>query len=328
VKDLTPDNFDSYVDGSKAAFVEFFAPWCGHCKSLAPVYEVVGDAFAKIPDVVIAKVDADKHKDLGGRFGVSGFPTLKFFPKGSTTPEDYEGGRDANDIIEFINRKTGSRARVSKAPSDVAILDSTNFDKIVLDTSKHVLVEFYAPWCGHCKKIAPTWEKLASVFKNENDVVIANIDAEKYGDVGSRFGVSGFPTLKFFPKDNKEGVAYEGGRELSDFIQYMNEKAGTKRTESGKLDETFGRVSALDDIASSFLSSDKNSALKKAEEALKGKHGDVEFYVKYMKAIISKGNNFVETEKERLTKLMDGGSVSSQKMDELTVRKNIISQFK
>jgi len=47
-----------------------------------------------------------------------------------------------------------------------------------------------------------------------------------------------------------------------------------------------------------------------------------------MKAIISKGNKFVETEKERLTKLMDGGSVSSQKMDELTVRKNIISQFK
>jgi len=155
------------------------------------------------------------------------------------------------------------------------------------------------------KKLAPTWEKLASVFKNENDVVIANIDADKYGDVGSKFGVSGFPTLKFFPKDNKEGVAYEGGRELSDFIQYMNDKAGTKRTESGRLDETFGRVPALDEIASTFLTSDKNSALKKAEETLKsltGKHGDVEFYAKYMKAIINKGNNFVETEKRKTNK--------------------------
>jgi len=332
VKDLTPENFDSIVDGSKAAFVEFFAPWCGHCKSLAPAYEVVGDAFAKIHDVVIAKVDADKHKDLGGRFGVTGFPTLKFFPKGSTTPEDYEGGRETDDIIDFINKKTGSRAKVGKAPSDVVILDSTNFDKIVLDSSKHVLVEFYAPWCGHCKKLAPIWEKLSSVFKNDNDVVIANIDADKFGDVGSKYGVSGFPTLKFFPKDTKGGVAYEGGRELSDFVKYINEKAGTKRTDSGRLDETFGRVSALDDLASAFLSSsDKNSALKKAEETLKslsGNHGDVEFYVKYMKAIISKGNNFVETEKERLTKLMDGGSVSSQKIDELTGRKNIISQFK
>jgi len=46
-----------------------------------------------------------------------------------------------------------------------------------------------------------------------------------------------------------------------------------------------------------------------------------------MKAIINKGNNFVETEKERLSKIIDGGSVSSQKIDEFTVRKNIISQF-
>jgi len=239
-------------------------------KNLVPVYEVVGDAFAKIQDVVIAKVDADKHKDLGGRFGVSGFPTLKFFPKGSTTPEDYDGGREANDIIEFINKKTGSRAKVSKAPSDVVVLDSTNFDKVVLDSSKDVLVEFYAPWCGHCKKLAPTWEKLASVYKNENGVVIANIDADKNGDVGTKYGVSGFPTLKFYPKDNKAGVAYEGGRELSDFVNYINEKTGTKRTESGKLDETFGRVSALDDIASAFLSSsDKNSDLKKSRRNIK-----------------------------------------------------------
>jgi len=333
VKDLTPDNFDSIVDGSKAAFVEFFAPWCGHCKSLAPVYEVVGDAFAKISDVVIAKVDADKHKDLGGRFGVSGFPTLKFFPKGSTTnPEDYEGGREANDIIEFINKRTGSRAKVSKPVSDVAVLDSSNFDQVVLDKSKHVLVEFYAPWCGHCKKLAPIWDKLASIYKNENEVVIANIDADKFGDVGTKYGVSGFPTLKFFPKDNKEGVAYEGGRELSDFVKYINEKAGTKRSESGRLEETVGRVSSLDDLASTFLSSDKNSVLKSAEDKVKtlkgteSTHGDL--YVKYMKAIINKGNNFVESEKERLAKIIDGGSVSSQKVDEFTVRKNIISQFK
>jgi len=315
----------------KLHLLNFFAPWCGHCKNLAPAYEVVGDAFAKIPDVVIAKVDADAHKDLGGRFGVSGFPTLKFFPKGSMTPEDYDGGREAQDIIEFVNKRTGSRAKINKPPSDVAVLDTDNFDRIVLDKSKDVLVEFYAPWCGHCKKLAPTWEKLASVYKNEHDVVIANIDAEKYGDVGSKFGVSGFPTLKFFPKDNKEGEAYEGGRELSDFVKFINEKTGSKRTESGRLEEGFGRVSSLDELASIFRGSDKNAVLKTAEEQVKGlkgeeaTHGDI--YLKYMKAIINKGNNFVETEKERLSKIIDGGSVSSQKIDEFTVRKNIISQF-
>jgi len=313
--------------------LNFFAPWCGHCKSLAPAYEVVGDAFAKAKNVIIAKVDADKHRDLGGRFGVSGFPTLKWFPKGSTTPEDYDGGRDTQDIIDFINRRAGTNARVAKAPSEVAILDSTNFDSIVLDTKKHVLVEFYAPWCGHCKKLAPTWEKLASIFKNDENVVIANVDADKHKDVGSRYGVSGFPTIKFFPKDNKAGVAYEGGRELPDFIKYINEKTGTKRTDSGKLEESVGRISNLDVIVSKFLSSaSKEEEVKKAEVVVKSlvgeaaKHGET--YLSYMKAVIKKGKDVVESEVSRLGKLIDGGSLTPSKVDEFTIRKNILSQFK
>ena len=62
---------------------------CGHCKRLAPAYEEVGKAFDNSDDVIIAKVDADADRTLGGRFGVQGFPTLKFFPKGSTTPEEW-----------------------------------------------------------------------------------------------------------------------------------------------------------------------------------------------------------------------------------------------
>jgi len=63
-------------------------PGCGHCKRLAPAYEEVGQAFDNSEDVLIAKVDADAEKALGSRFGVRGFPTLKFFPKGSTDPEE------------------------------------------------------------------------------------------------------------------------------------------------------------------------------------------------------------------------------------------------
>ena len=61
---------------------------CGHCKRLAPAYEEVGKAFNDVENVLIAKVDADGDKTLGGRFGVRGFPTLKFFPQGSTEPEE------------------------------------------------------------------------------------------------------------------------------------------------------------------------------------------------------------------------------------------------
>jgi protein disulfide-isomerase-like protein len=82
---------------------------CGHCKRLAPEYEIVGSAFARFKkNVVVAKVDCDQHKELCARFDVKGYPTLNWFPKGETAkPTPYSGGRTANDIIQFINSKTG-----------------------------------------------------------------------------------------------------------------------------------------------------------------------------------------------------------------------------
>ena len=67
--------------------LNFILLGCGHCKALAPTYDKLGAAFAKA-DVIIAKVDADSEKTLGSRFGVSGYPTLKYFPKGSTSAEE------------------------------------------------------------------------------------------------------------------------------------------------------------------------------------------------------------------------------------------------
>lgn len=50
----------------------------------------------------------------------------------------------------------------------------------------------------------------------------------------SRYGVSGFPTLKFFPKNNKAGEDYEGGRDVDDFVSFINEKSGTSRDAKGQ----------------------------------------------------------------------------------------------
>jgi len=331
VVDLTPDNFDSVVDGSKGAFVEFFAPWCGHCKSLAPEYEIVGEAFEKESSVVIAKVDADAHKELGGRFGVQGFPTLKWFPKGSTTPENYEGGRTADEIVTWINNKAGSKARVKKAPSYVVDLDDATFDKIVLDSSKDVLVEFYAPWCGHCKRLAPDYEKVAAAFANEPNVVIAKIDADKHKISGGKYGVTGFPTIKFFGKNSKDGEAYESARDVQAFVDYINEKAGTTRDAKGRLAPTAGRIPELDAIASKFAShGNVDTLIQEAEAIIKSLSGAAadagKIYSKLMSAIKAKGKAFLESEPSRLEKLL-AGAITPAKTDELTIRKNILQAF-
>lgn len=149
VIDLIPSNFDKIVLSGKPALVEFFAPWCGHCKNLAPVYEQLAQDFSFAKDkVTIAKVDADAEKSLGKRFGIQGFPTIKYFNGKDETPEDYSGGRDLESLTEFITKKTSVKAKKAKAaPSQVEMLTDKTFKEQV-GSDKDVLVAFTAPWCG------------------------------------------------------------------------------------------------------------------------------------------------------------------------------------
>jgi protein disulfide-isomerase A6 len=150
VVDLTPSNFDAVVlKSGKPALVEFFAPWCGHCKNLAPVYEELATAFTYAADkVTIAKVDADDHKSLGKRFGVQGFPTLKWFDGKSDKPVDFDGGRDLESLAKWITEKTGLKMKTKgKLPSQITFLDDKSFKEKV-GKEQDVLVAFTAPWCG------------------------------------------------------------------------------------------------------------------------------------------------------------------------------------
>lgn len=84
------------------------------CKNLAPVWETLASDFAAEPTVVIAKVDAtaENAKSIAEDQGVKSYPTIKYFPKGTATPEDYEGGRTEQDFLEFLNEKVGTHRAV------------------------------------------------------------------------------------------------------------------------------------------------------------------------------------------------------------------------
>ncbi|GJN31951.1 hypothetical protein PR202_gb20414 [Eleusine coracana subsp. coracana] len=330
---LTESTFEKEVGQDRGALVEFYAPWCGHCKKLAPEYERLGASFKKAKSVLIAKVDCDEHKGVCSKYGVSGYPTIQWFPKGSLEPKKYEGQRTAEALTEFINTEGGTNVKLATVPSSVVVLTPETFDTVVLDESKDVLVEFYAPWCGHCKSLAPIYEKVASVFKLDEGVVITNLDADKYRDLAEKYGVTGFPTLKFFPKGNKAGEEYDGGRDLGDFVKFINDKCGTSRDTKGQLTTEAGRVANLDALAKEFLgaASDKQKELlsKMEEEVAKlsgaaAKHGKV--YVTITKKIMEKGSDYTKKETERLQRMLEK-SISPSKADEFIIKKNVLSTF-
>ncbi|EFA11421.1 Protein disulfide-isomerase-like Protein [Tribolium castaneum] len=106
----------------------------------------------------------------------------------------------------------------------VTVAVAKNFDEVVLNNGKDTLIEFYAPWCTHCKKLAPVFDELGEKMKNE-DVAIVKMDATA-NDVPQPFDVRGFPTLYWAAKDSKDSpVRYEGGREVDDFVKYIAKHA-------------------------------------------------------------------------------------------------------
>jgi len=108
---------------------------------------------------------------------------------------------------------------------DVVVLKGKSFNDLVINNDKDVLVEFYAPWCGHCKQLAPTWEALGKKYKGTN-VVIAKMDATANEIDVPGINVKGFPTIYWLRGDKKDSpVKYEGSRELEGFEEYIKEHA-------------------------------------------------------------------------------------------------------
>jgi len=441
---LTEKNFDQAIADNEYVLVEFYAPWCGHCKALAPEYAKAAGVLAeKDSPIKLGKVDATEEGKLAEKFEIRGYPTLKFFRNGK--PGDYNGGRTADTIVNWVEKKTGPPAvtlesvdaakefvdandiavigffadveseaakaykevagntddykfglasssgdvateynvaadqvvlfkkfdegrndltedltdveaiskfiganalplvvefnhetaqkifsgeikshllmfvskksdeykaqyetaakiakdykgqvlfvtidtdeedhkriveffgmkddelpgmRIIKLAEDMAkykpvdgtleeasirsfvsdflegklkqhllsedipedwdakpvkVLVGKNFEEVAKDAGKHVLVEFYAPWCGHCKQLIPTWDKLGEKYADNDEIVIAKMDstANELEDIK----IQGFPTIKLFKKGDNKVVDYNGERTLEGLSKFLD----------------------------------------------------------------------------------------------------------
>lgn len=438
---LTKDNIDEAIKQNDFLLIEFYAPWCGHCKALAPEYAKAAKKLEETDSPVkLAKVDATVETELAEKHMVRGYPTLKFFRKGS--PLAYSGGRLAEEIVSWVTKKSGSPAKeltsveeakafieanniavigffkdpesdgakeflevatvvddyefgitssdevmeeygvedgkvvlfkkfeegrneytgeldsakirafisvyalplvvefnqdtaqkifsghirshllvflskqrgdfdeyvekikepakkfrgevvfvtinldeadhsrileffgmknddapgmriinlergmikynpekpeissenveefvaaflegklkryllTQELPEDwdknpVKILVSTNFYEVAFDKKKNVLVEFYAPWCGHCQNLAPIYEQLGEKYKDSEDIVIAKMDATE--NELETIKVINYPTITLFKKETNEAVQYDGERTLAGLSKFI-----------------------------------------------------------------------------------------------------------
>ncbi|CAL8400616.1 unnamed protein product [Gadus morhua 'NCC'] len=218
---LTDGNFDTFIEGKDTVLLEFYAPWCGHCKSFTPTYVKIAKALKESdPPIPVAKVDATKATEVAGRFEVSGYPTFKILKNGK--PVDYDGARSEEAFVAKVLEV--AQPDWAPPPEAVLVLTKDNFDETV-NNADIILVEFYAPWCGHCKSLAPEYEKAAQeLSKRMPPIPLAKVDATVENELAQRFGVTGYPDLKIF----RRGKAYDytGPREKFGIVEHMSEQSG------------------------------------------------------------------------------------------------------
>lgn len=230
---LTDENFKSFTKKKKHMLIMFYAPWCGHCKEAKPEFTAAAEAFKDENKVSYAAMDCTVHKDTCATYEIKGYPTIKYFSYGKLVA-DYPMGRDEESFIKFMQNMVNPDAAPSpESPPEEdfwADLDGGQNVIQLFDQNFHdfigrfpsVLVMFYAPWCGHCKRMKPAFAEAATLAK-EQDLpgIFAAVDATVAVITASKYEVKGFPTLKYFK--NSQEVKYSGARTTEAFLQFIKD---------------------------------------------------------------------------------------------------------
>lgn len=228
VVQLTDANFDSNIAQYGIALVKFYAPWCGHCKRMAPDFDKAASILkSNDPPVTLIKVDCTVETKTCGQFNVRGYPTLKIFKSGVVF-SDYKGPREVDGIVKFMIRKAGPASTELNSVQDV---------EKFLDNEEHSIICFYKnsnPIITEFKKVAEQLSdnhrfahsnnpEVLAQYKHEDKIVIyqpprLQVTTLPNEVVFSRL-VSGINIVKFI-KDEIHGLV--GHRTRTNYQDFRN----------------------------------------------------------------------------------------------------------
>ncbi|PIL36535.1 hypothetical protein GSI_00224 [Ganoderma sinense ZZ0214-1] len=246
---LTPDNFDSTV-AHGVWFIEHFSPYCHHCRAFAPTWtQLVQENDKKAdPGIHLAQVNCAVHGDLCTKHHVDGYPQMNLYKDGKFV-ETFNQARGLDILTDYLAAHAEPQDPPAPEPTSqesppqvtdkdelaeqmvshedlnpagtVLSLDEKNFREIV--DKGHVFVKFFAPWCGHCKKLAPTWTQLAGQMQHKLNV--AEVNCEAHNALCKMQGITGYPMLHYYGGKGTK-TEYTGGRKLEQLLAFAEKVSG------------------------------------------------------------------------------------------------------
>ncbi|KAF5178921.1 disulfide isomerase-like 1-4 [Thalictrum thalictroides] len=204
-------------------------------EKVLPAFQDAAKLFkGKLICIFVEMDNEDVGKPVSEYFGVSDGPKILGYTGNEDARKFFHDGEVTLDTIkafgaDFLEDKLKPFFKSDPIPEtndeDVKIVVGNNFDDIVLDESKDVLLEIYAPWCGHCQSLEPTYNKLARHLRGVDSVVIAKMDGTT--NEHPRAKADGFPTLLFFPAGNKsfDPITVDTDRTVVAFYKFIKKNA-------------------------------------------------------------------------------------------------------
>lgn len=284
IGEVGPETYADYMAaGLPLAYI--FAETAEERKELSDKLKPVAEAHRGV--VNFGTIDA---KAFGAHAGNLNLKTDKFpafaiqeVEKNQKFPFDQDKEITFEAIKAFVDDFVAGKIEPSiksepipeKQEGPVTVVVAKNYNDIVLDDTKDVLIEFYAPWCGHCKALAPKYEELGALYaKSEfkDKVVIAKVDATA-NDVPDE--IQGFPTIKLYPAGAKDKpVTYSGSRTVEDLIKFVAENGKYKAAISEEAEEASSATESTTEAAATE-SATESATSTTAEAAKESEHDEL-----------------------------------------------------
>jgi len=205
ILEISPKNWQrEVIKSDQVVLAEFYAPWCGHCKNLAPQYKIAANKLKGLAKVVAVNCDDDNNKPICGQMGIQGFPTIKVFYPTSVDPTgknptnqsiiDYQGMRSAKSIVEFVLERVINIVKKIKTEDEMEdFIKDTSLSRAVLFTNK--------------MKTPVLFQSLALQYAGR--VVLGEVK-DSLKEVCEKYNIEKFPSVVVFNKDTTEPIVYDG----------------------------------------------------------------------------------------------------------------------
>jgi protein disulfide-isomerase A6 len=317
VIEVTVDNVETIIGGSRPAFLKFYLPNCPACQAAEPEFSAASDL---ISPVLFGAINCESDADLCGQFNITRYPLFILFPTGETTGIQFIGTGEWNAFCAFLTENTEFKCR--EPPEIVFDVNPRRLDKLT-EEKKCLLLTFYTTWSKPSLRWLFEVNHVARAFQAESDIAFGSTDCEKYGQLCKVYDIpsDSFPVIMLFKGDDVIDYSEEHSRRA--LLDFVNRNCGSDRGLDGYLNSRAGLIPEAEGLLKEFSSAaDKPGMIEKMKQ-IKG----ASVYVKVMERSLAHGTEQILKDLDSMQGILSEKNNSWQVLDGVKRRYNVFAQF-